>query len=77
MEVPEIIYKKSEFIETSSGNKVRRIQMTLFWRSAHFRIIKIIILNSLKKKGNKVSKNSVMCGSQNIILQGRVNNEMN
>jgi len=37
--VPEIIYKKSEFIETSSGNKV--------------------------------NKNSVMCGSQNIILQGR------
>ena len=39
MDIPDITYKKNEYIETNSGNKV--------------------------------SKNSVMNGSQNIILQGR------
>jgi dynactin-5 len=39
MELPEVLYKKSDFIETTSGNKVCR--------------------------------RSIMCGSQNIVLQGK------
>ncbi|CAF3410404.1 unnamed protein product [Rotaria sp. Silwood1] len=39
MELPEIFYKKSDYIETTSGNKVCR--------------------------------RSIMCGSQNIVLQGK------
>ncbi len=36
-------------------------------------LILYVNLNDLfKSSGNKVSRNSVMCGSQNIILQGRV-----
>ncbi|CAF1349179.1 unnamed protein product [Didymodactylos carnosus] len=39
MELPEVFYKKADFIETTSGNKVCR--------------------------------RSIMCGSQNIVLQGK------
>ena len=39
MELPDVYYSKSEYIETASGNKV--------------------------------SRNSILCGSQNIVLNGK------
>uniref|UniRef100_H9G5J6 DCTN5 n=1 Tax=Anolis carolinensis TaxID=28377 RepID=H9G5J6_ANOCA len=43
MELSEMLYNKSEYIETVSG-----------------------------ASGNKVSRQSVLCGSQNIVLNGKV-----
>ena len=56
MELPEIFYKKSDFIETASGNE---------------RLTYNISVSFSLNKGNKVCRRSIMCGSQNIVLQGK------
>jgi hypothetical protein len=61
MEVAESFYRKIEFIETVS-------MLRQFGINDYIHIVLVL----MKSSGNKVSKNSVMCGSQNIILQGRV-----
>lgn len=57
MELPEILYKKSDFIETTSGRGEREVECM-----GDDRWIFI---------GNKVCRRSIMCGSQNIVLQGK------
>ena len=65
MELPDIHFNKAEYIETVSVS---------------FFVLKVIVLihiyiSSLflffKASGNRVSRHSVLCGSQNIVLNGK------
>jgi dynactin-5 len=57
MELPEISYKKSDFIETTSGKEKLNFLYSF--------------LHRFSPLGNKVCRRSIMCGSQNIVLQGK------
>ena len=59
MELPEIFYKKADFIETTSGNTIYSL-LRLSLDPFHSLLL-----------GNKVCRRSIMCGSQNIVLQGK------
>lgn len=59
MEIEDVYYNKDEFVETASGNKVESIGCLIVWKS------KLCFLN-------QVNRQTVLCGSQNIVLHGKV-----
>lgn len=60
MEICDTYYNKDEFVETASGNKVNSIKYT-----------KIINYDSSNRIW-QVNRQTVLCGSQNIVLHGKV-----
>ena len=56
MELSEVSYKKADFIETTSGKRGTLVNYQCL---------------GCDDLGNKVCRRSIMCGSQNIVLQGK------
>lgn len=59
MELQEINYYKQDYVETVSS----------FF---YFHIRFLLMIKITQASGNKVCRQTVLCGSQNIILQGKV-----
>ena len=62
MELPDIPFNKAEYIETVSKMHTNNYIIEQ-------KIYKILLFK--KASGNRVSRHSVLCGSQNIVLNGK------